>query len=250
MKDYLKADTLPVGTNQWIEKWCRENNVHKDWMSLFVLQAERESLSRFIIFFSETKVERDSVVHQFQDWMTEATRSRFFQTRLVAQTRAELPESNENSIIVCRRSRLVLSRDVLNHFKQNAVEVLERNLLRSLWQIICTRSSRLPISPEPLNRNWEYFGKQQLVPSIYLPPDSVPGLDDLRNVIAGVVKVVAHHRDKNFDDYAVFAGTNNMFERRTELGTVRQRQKLPVTVNWEELIDDIVDILNTYWMRH
>src|SRR5258705_369725 len=104
MRDYLRGDTLPSGTNKWLQKWRDDNHLLQQWMSLYVLEAHahEESLSRFVIFISATEAERDQVERYFQDWMYEPARIQFFQARRVGQSQTELPEGNENSIIVSR----------------------------------------------------------------------------------------------------------------------------------------------------
>lgn len=247
MKDYLRGDTLPVGTGKWLQKWRTDNNLLQHWMSLYVLEAHahEESLSRFIIFVSANEAERDAVEDHFQDWMNQPEQAQYFEPRRVAQTQTLLPEGTENSIIVCRRSRMVLSADVLPHFAAGDNNRLRRDLLRSLWQIIVSRASRLPLGSP--NQTWEYFGRHRLVPSIYLPPDSAVGVEDLNDAVAGVVKTILFHRDKNFDDYALFAGTNELFQPRTPFEAVGARQLLPQVLDNERLTKDLAHALQDHW---
>lgn len=246
IRDYLKANTLPVGTNRWLNQWRNQENLAQAQMSLFALKGNEfeGSRSRFIIFVSPDDTVAGEIEETFLEWMDNPERTPYFECQLVDRKNQNLPESNENSIIVSRRSRIVKTMDILPHFQEANEDILTRDLLRSLWQILSLRASK---ATGQQTIEWDFFTKQRLVPSIYLPPDSTVGTDNLKDSIVSVVKTVLHHRDMIWDDYAVFAATNELFQAPSEYTRAKNRTEILRNQNPDQLVADILESLKTHW---
>lgn len=247
MKDYFRVAALPRGMNKWIDEWRTKNSLVDHYMSFYAIVAHEYegTLSRFVVFVSENDQVADEVEQRFEEWM-ENHQNQYFAFQRVQRVQRNLTESPESSIILCRRSRLINSTDILQSFRADDNAQLERDLLRSVWQIITTRASRLP--PGATGQAWEYFTKHRLVPALYLPPDSATGVESLRDSVASALGTVLFHRDQVFDDFMVYAATNVFFQATIQYQMVAHRAAIPMNPNVDTLIDGIVTALTNHWV--